>query len=162
MPSTKSPSSIPASIATAAQKTKSVIEDLQNKLSEVSQPGGARPCLPQEAEQEVASEHSEATPERSDIAETEAELERQLEAYFARVSAAREGGSTAPIVRSKTLEELRRRVVDGVVERILHDWVSDSPGARVVLRDEVMEQLIERVFHQFEASNAVESDARPA
>ncbi len=155
MPSTKNPSTRPAaSIATAAQKTRSVIENLQTKLTEVSQhAGSARISSVLTAERETVAEHMSNPREHAEITETEAELERQLEAYFARGggkgSAARD--SAAP---SKILDDLRKRVVDGVVERILDDWSTAGPEASSALRDEVMERLIERVFQQFQAGSA--------
>ena len=102
MASGKNPSTRPAaSIATAAQRTQSVIQDLQAKLTEVSQYGGVvGPSTSPEVPKLVAA---------SEELETEADLERQLAAYFAQASG-QAGVTVGPV-----LEELRERVIDGVV-----------------------------------------------
>lgn len=61
------------------------------------------------------------------------ELEGQLQAYFERT---RLNPSRSPI-----LEELRNRVIEGAVERILAEWPSSSELGR-----EVMDRLIDRVL----------------
>lgn len=62
------------------------------------------------------------------------ELELELEQYFAR---------TAPT--EGRLAEIRNRVVDGVVERILRQW---EDGA--VLEPEIIERLIQRILDRLE------------
>jgi hypothetical protein len=149
VPSTKNPSTRPAaSIATATERTRSVIEDLQTKLAEVSQHGGGA---------RTSSEQMSDRREKSEIAETEAELERQLEAYFACG-----GGNPGPAANNRTLDDLRKRVVDGVVKRILEDWSNAGPAASNPLKNEVLERLIERVFHQFQSGSAEAADSPPA
>jgi hypothetical protein len=160
MASPKNPSTRPAaSIATAAQKTRSAIEDLQSRITEVSQHGGiGRLSSVLTAEREPETAIGAQAQEHSGTSETEAELERQLEAYFAS-GGVKEGSATGPPGGSRHLDDLRKRVVDGVVKRILADWSSTGPGASNPLWDEVMERLIERVFQQFQAGRAVEDDA---
>lgn len=86
-----------------------------------------------------------AAQEKTGLMESEADLERQLAAYFAGASKA-----TVGLTESSALGELRQRVIDGVVERIFQDWAGAKPGAAPsALRDEVLERLIERVLQQF-------------
>ena len=81
--------------------------------------------------------------------ETEEDLERQLQAYFARVSSPRRTGtSVASSARTHILDELRSRVVDGVAERILAEWACPQPGTAPTLGSELMERLIERLLEQ--------------
>jgi hypothetical protein len=82
-------------------------------------------------------------PEPPPAEESVDDLELQLQAYFDRAT------PTTP--RTKILDELRSRVIDGVVDRILAEWANPSAG----LGPEVMERLIERVLKEFrtEASN---------
>ena len=148
MPSTKNPSTRPvANIARAAQRTRSVIEDFQTRLTEVSQHAG------------LARLGAAVGPNTTEALESEAELERQLAAYFARATGP---ASTGASDRNKVLEELRAHVVDAVVERILADWTSGRIQETSVLRDEVMERLIERVLQQFGTGSPVETEARPS
>lgn len=65
--------------------------------------------------------------------ETPEQLEQQLQQYFAR--------STA---RGGTLADVRNRVVDGVVERILRQWDQGS-----AIEADVVERLIEHVLERF-------------
>ncbi|HYL35972.1 MAG TPA: hypothetical protein VEV17_08680 [Bryobacteraceae bacterium] len=122
-----------ASIATAAAKARSAIQDLQAKLSEASHGAGGAPA----AGKDTAS------------VESEEELERQLEAYFARASRSTRAGPGAAS-RTAILDELRSRVIDGVVDRILEEWASghSGTGGAAGLGDEVMERLIQRVLQQ--------------
>jgi len=78
-------------------------------------------------------------PEPLPAEESVDDLEQQLQAYFNRAS------PTTP--RTKILDELRSRVIDGVVDRILAEWGSPQPAAG--LGPEVMERLIERVLKEF-------------
>lgn len=130
--SSKTPGSRPgAAIATAAERTRSVIEDLQSRLSGVSQSGeAARPELEP----------------RSDASETEDELERQLRAYFAEKPA--EETPDPPRDRKIVLEDLRRRVVDRVADRILEEWERSHPAAWNQMREDVIARLVERVLQE--------------
>jgi len=163
VPSTKNPSTRPvASIARAAQRTRSVIEDFQTRLTEVSQHAGlARLGAAVATEKEAGPLQRAAGPGTTEALESEAELERQLAAYFARAGAPTGPAATGGSDRNKVLEELRARVIDAVVERILADWSSGRLQATSALRSEVMERLIERVLQQFE-TGAAETEAPPS
>jgi hypothetical protein len=78
-------------------------------------------------------------------------MERELEAYFARHLEDCGGDASS---HTQIRDELRSRVIDAVVERILNEWAGSTPNAQAVsgLRDEVMERLIERVLDQLRAS----------
>lgn len=75
-------------------------------------------------------------PNQLDDPESIEELERQLQAYFERTSL---NPSRSPI-----LEDLRKRVIEGAVERILAEWPNSSELGR-----EVMDRLIEHVLREF-------------
>jgi hypothetical protein len=129
VPSSKTPVSGPgAAIATAAERTRSVIEDLQTRLSEVV-------------------EQAEPAP-RSESSETEDELERQLHAYFSGTTKRSAPGSSPG--RKPALDDLRRRVVERVAERILEDWERSHPATWNQIREEVMERLVDRVLRELE------------
>jgi len=69
------------------------------------------------------------------VEETPEQLEQQLQQYFARApQSGRENGM---------LGDIRNRVVEGVVDRILREW--DHGNA---LETEVVERLIRRVFER--------------
>ena len=136
MASTKNQPARPgASIATAAAKTRSAIQDLQSKLAEASHGAAGGPA---------------AAGKDTNRVESEDELERQLEAYFARASRSPRAGPGGAASRTAILDELRSRVIDGVVDRILEEWASghSGTGGAAGLGDEVMERLIQRVLQQ--------------
>lgn len=164
MPSSKNPSSRPVpSIAQAAQRTRSVIEDFQSRLTEVSQHAGLpRLATAVATETEGGAERFRgvAGPGTAEALESEAELERQLAAYFAHAGAP--SGTVAASERDRILDEIRRRVIDGVVERILTDWANGRLGEPSALRDEVLERLIERVLQQFATGSGAQTEARPS
>ena len=110
-----------ATIINATAKTRSVIEDLQARLT-------------------AEGRHPAPTKNPSDE-ESVDELERQLEAYFQQAAPKPATGS-----RSHLMDELRNRVIDGVVDRILSEWSSSQAAA---LEREVMDRLIERVLNEF-------------
>ena len=130
MASSRASTSKSPSLSTATAKTRSAIQDLQNRLVEVSQTEPARSSV--------------------EDGETEQDLERQLESYFAHHASC----ERTPV---SSADELRNRVIDGVVERILSEWASGKqagagdPG----LRDEVLERLIERVLQQLRSNSTV-------
>jgi len=143
VPAPKNPLVRPeASIASAAAKTRSAIEGLQEKLSE-----DAQSSVPQSVPQYVA-----AVPRKArDIGpgETDEDLERQLQSYFARASSSPRGGaSVTSSSRTQILDQLRSRVIDGVAERILAEWACPQPGTSPTLGSELMERLIERLLEQ--------------
>ena len=122
MPSARQSAAKPAAtIVNAAARTRSVIEDLQARLTA-------------DARGRISEQPPAQRPE-----ESVDDLERQLQAYFERAT------PTSP--RSKLLDELRNRVIDGVVDRILSEWA--NPEQAGGLGPEVMERLIERVLEEF-------------
>ena len=116
----------------ATAKTRSVIESLQARLA-----GDTRSLQP------VA-----ALPESSPV-ESMDDLERELQAYFeqsAPITPAA-GASRNQLLASRIqlLDDLKDRVIDGVVDRIIAEWSrSQSSG----LGREVMDRLIERVLEE--------------
>jgi hypothetical protein len=110
-----------ATIINATARTRSVIEDLQARLT-----ADARARI------------SELPPPKPRD-ESVDDLEQQLQVYFER--------ATPTSSRSKVLDELRSRVIDGVVDRILAEWA--NPEQAGGLGPEVMERLIERVLEEF-------------
>lgn len=165
LPSPKNLSTRPAaSIARAAQKTQSVIEDFQTKLTEVSQHGslarlGAAIDTGKEAGAEQYRDRREDLETRM---ESEADLERQLADYFARSSAPSHTATLGPRNQNKMLEDLRKRVIDGVVDRILNDWTRGGTENAGTLRKEVLERLIERVLLQCRTGSAESAEASPS
>jgi hypothetical protein len=146
----------PASLANATQKTRSAIQNLQARLTGATHFGvSSEPAAGAVLKQGSAMERLES----------EEELERQLEAYFAR--ATRSSGSvagTSSASRTQILDELRRRVIDGVVERILAEWAGGQSGAPMVagLGNEVAERLIERVLQQFRTTHGALKNSLPS
>ena len=113
-----------ANIVDATAKTRSMIESLQAKLAA---DGGARA--------------------KNGGSESIEDLERQLQAYFERTAPS--DGHAAR--RSVVLDELRSRVIDRVVDRILADWADPNSGsARSALAQQVMERLTERLLDELQ------------
>jgi len=132
VPSARQSSAKPAAtIVNATARTRSVIETLQARLT-----ADARSKVPgpQPVAEELPSEESVD------------DLEMQLQAYFDR--------ATPSTPRTKNLNELRSRVIDGVVDRILAEWTNPQPGSSpgAGLGPEVMERLIERVLEEFRSA----------
>jgi hypothetical protein len=79
------------------------------------------------------------------------ELERELQAYFSTASNKSPGNKSL-------LNEIRDRVVEGVVDRIMRSWeepLAQSSGATAgALKDDVLQRLIERVFERLEKESA--------
>jgi hypothetical protein len=71
----------------------------------------------------------------------EEDLERQLHDYFERGGDARDASA---------LGEIRSRVIEGVVEKILRGWEQPRRGAPTRLQEEVVERLIERVLERMQ------------
>ena len=139
MPAPKNPSVRPeVSIASAAAKTRSAIEGLQEKLSEDAQSSVPHYVAP------VPRKALDIGP-----GETDEDLEKQLQSYFARASSPPRGAaSVTSSTRTQILDELRSRVIDGVAERILAEWACPQPGTSPTLGSELMERLIERLLEQ--------------
>lgn len=83
--------------------------------------------------------------------ETIEDLERQLQEYFNRAVSSNRPG---------VLDDLRNRVIDGVVDRILADWSHSGAAPGIGLGREVMDRLIERVLDDFRKH--VVQDGHPA
>jgi len=124
VPSARQPAAKPAAtIVNATARTRSVIEDLQARLTADAR---GRVSGPQPVPEEASLESVD-------------DLERQLQAYFEH--------ATPTSSRTKILDELRSRVIDGVVDRILAEWANPQHQAGG-LAAEVMERLIERVLDE--------------
>ncbi len=110
----------------AAEKTTAVLQGLQSRLSREA--GGVR----------------SAQPEIPD------ELGKQLEEYFAAASLP----GAADRAAAAGLDDIRTRVLEGVVERILRGW--QEPGGRLsaAFKDTLVERLIERVLDAIQKENA--------
>jgi hypothetical protein len=129
VPSARQPAAKPAAtIVNATARTRSVIENLQARLTADAR---SKVAGPQPVVDEVPSEESVD------------DLEMQLQAYF--------DHATHATPRTKILDELRSRVIDGVVDRILAEWTNPQAGSSLGagLGPEVMERLIERVLDEF-------------
>jgi hypothetical protein len=74
-------------------------------------------------------------------AEPAENLEWELERYFA-VEARKHVTALAP------LELIRKRVVEGVAEKVLNGWEWSQEGKVAPLENEVIERLVERVFER--------------
>jgi hypothetical protein len=132
MPSARQPTAKPAAtIVNATARTQSVIEDLQARLTADTR---TRTPEPQPIRPAGAGESID-------------DLERQLQAYFER--------ATPTSSRTKILDELRSRVIDGVVDRIMADWAewAKPQQEHAGLAAEVMERLIERVLDQLQSKS---------
>jgi hypothetical protein len=144
LPAGKNPTAKPEpTLASATAKTQSVIENLQARLKSDS---ANRPHA------QIQSLPMKQTHDADDF-ETDEDLERQLQAYFANATiASRAGASAGQMPRIQSLDLLQTRVVDGVVHRILADWArreQESPGS-AALGAVIMDRLIQRVLEQFQ------------
>jgi hypothetical protein len=70
------------------------------------------------------------------VRESPEELDRELQAYF----------SNPPAEGRSVLNEIRDRVVEGVVDRIIRAWEEPQGLASGVIEQAVVERLIERVI----------------
>jgi len=68
-------------------------------------------------------------------------LEWELERYFA-TETSKQVTALAP------LHQIRKRVVEGVAERVLNGWEWSQAGKVAPLENEVIERLVERVFER--------------
>jgi hypothetical protein len=113
-------------IAEAAEKARALIQELRSRLR-LDAVGAIR-----------------EPPE-----ETQDDLERQLQRYFENAIAKDKHG----LSRASILNEIRARVVDGVVERILREWERPKDGTSTPLENEVIERLIDRVIERLSANH---------
>jgi hypothetical protein len=129
VPSARQPTPKPAAtIVNATARTRSVIEDLQSRLT-----ADTRSRIPEPQPIRPAS-----------AVESLDDLERQLQAYFER--------ATPTSSRTEILAELRSRVIEGVVDRIMADW-ADPEQKHGALAAEVMERLIQRILNQLQSKS---------
>ena len=70
------------------------------------------------------------------------DLGKQLQEYF----------STAVVMPFSSADELRERVVQGVVDRIMRSWEDPRGQLLAALKKEVVEQLVERVLDRLASS----------
>ncbi len=105
----------------AAEKARFLIRGLQSRLR--AQAGGS----PREQPDETLDD-----------------LERQLREYFERSGGKNEPGSARP----SALGEIRNRVIDGLVERILREWERPQDGSSTALENEVVTRLINRLLER--------------
>jgi hypothetical protein len=157
-------------LADATAKTRSLIEDLQARLTGEGSSGGPdRPRHSSRREsvavkETVAEEMSakEVPPDTTAKDETEEDLERQLQAYFDSLN---ESGQRAPAVPASSpaykMDDIRARVIDGVVERILEAWSHPEHGgaAGAAIRHEVVERLTDRMLEMLQRVAADKSGA---
>ena len=109
----------------AAEKTTAVLQGLQSRLSR------------------------EASGVRSAQPEVPDELGRQLEEYFAAASLP----GAADQAAAAGLDDIRSRVLEGVVERILRGWQEPSGRLSAGFKDALVERLIERVLDAIHKEN---------
>jgi hypothetical protein len=136
VPSSRQPSKPAPTIVNATAKTRSVIENLQARLM-----ADASGKISDSASSPLPPVQQESAPEDLGHEESLDDLERQLQAYFDR--------PTSTPSPAKIPDELRSRVINGVVDRILAEWSNPQSGAGARLRQEVMDRLIERVLEEF-------------
>jgi hypothetical protein len=74
-------------------------------------------------------------------AEPAENLEWELERYFA-AETSKQVTALAP------LHQIRKRVVEGVAEKVLNGWEWSQVGKAAPLENEVIERLVERVFER--------------
>jgi hypothetical protein len=126
-----------ASLQSATAKTRSAIEGLHARLS---RDAAGRPT------KQVTAVAASRKRNVIELEETDEDLDEQLQTYFARASV------QPANVRAHAQDDLRSRVVEGVVHRILADWArrdQELPGS-ARLGNEIMERLIQRVLEQFQ------------
>jgi hypothetical protein len=75
------------------------------------------------------------------VNEPEENLEWELEKYFA-AETSKQVTALAP------LHQIRKRVVEGVAEKVLNGWEWSQQGQVAPLENEVIERLVERVFER--------------
>jgi hypothetical protein len=130
-------------LTTATAKTRSAIENLQARLAGASPDATLLPA-------------SWRQPETMSHQESEEDLERQLEAYFASAGERSTRAAGDQPSRARILDDLRDRVIDGVVERILEEMSKPTGSEAGGLGHEVMERLMERVLDQVRRAIAAE------
>lgn len=145
MPSAKSTVSRPIpTLADATAKTRSLIEDLQARLT-----GGEGETDALQPPRRAPQKETVVAKDLGARDETEEDLARQLQSYFERNGESPISSSPArTATKTYTFDEIRARVIDGAVERILAEWAQPEGGgtAGSLLRKAVIEGLIDRVL----------------
>lgn len=114
-------------ISEVAEKTRVLIRGLQSRLSA-----------------EAPAEFHERGEDTQD------DLEKQLQRYF---ESAGVGPQQSGSAESSVLSDIRTRVIDGVVERILREWDRPQGETSGALENEVINRLIERVLHRLRTAS---------
>lgn len=88
--------------------------------------------------------------------ETQEDLEQQLRECFDRTSyRARDvQANNVPqpgLSPASSLERIHDRVIDGIVDQLLHDWDRHSLGAPGAIEDEIVERLIARILERLDS-----------
>jgi hypothetical protein len=122
-----------ANIVDAAEKTGLLIRSLQSRLRD----------WPSDPSPEPMDETLEE--------ETPEDLEKQLQELFGRLNA--EGSPTDSVMPAdNVMNDIRSRVIEGVVDRIMLEWERPQQGPATQLQAEVIERLISRVIERLSAS----------
>ena len=74
-------------------------------------------------------------------AEPTEDLEWELERYFA-------AETSKQVTALSPLHQIRKRVVEGVAEKVMHGWEWSQDGTVAPLENDVIERLVERVFER--------------
>jgi hypothetical protein len=114
-------------ITDAAEKARALIQELQSRLR--AETGTQGRDQPDEAREN---------------------LEKQLEAYFQKSGATR----AADPSQAGVLDDIRGRVIEGVVERILREWERPEKSGVTPLQNAVVERLIDRVLERLGKGSA--------
>ena len=146
------------SLADAVAKTGLLIQKLRSRLDGTGgadgtkdQPGSLSNGTP--AGQEVTGEAvvdvqlAAANPQSAE--ETSDDLEEQLQHYFNITNGkSASSGAGAGANAGPSLETIRDRVIDGVVDKIIREWEQPGSEARASLEGEVMERLVRKVLER--------------
>ena len=146
------------SVAKATAQTRSAIEGLKERLTGEAHAGATRyglkelfPGQSHDGETRYVASVQTISTQDCEPQETDEELERQLQAYFACATPAQR--KTASVVTSGyplLMDELRGRVVDVAADRILTLWLCPEPGMPPAagLGTELIDRLVQRILEQ--------------
>ena len=131
------------------ESRKSPVARAEPKLTEAAEKAGT---LIRELQSRLRGDTAQVIDGRPD--ETPEEMEKQLREYFERET---RPAPTTAAPTAAALHDIRNRVLDGVVERILREWGWQPDGKSNPLENEVIERLIARVLERL---NSVKSAKR--